>query len=135
MTDPSDEGSVEEEEQQQEMAEMAEMAEDDEENVENVEDMVIGADDDEEEDPRTPLLMNPAGDQSRAKTPSFNEMVFTFPSVVKRSILKNSSRDTRLNISNAGTFLTVPTAGVPLPSPVYSTSTPSGIPLSFFGKT
>ena len=129
MTDPSDEGSVEEEEQQQEMAEMAE---DDEENADG---MLIGADDDEEEDPRTPLLMNPAGDQSRAKTPSFNEMVFTFPSVVKRSILKNSSRDTRLNISNAGTFLTVPTTGVPLPSPVYSTSTPSGIPLSFFGKS
>ena len=128
MTDPSDEGSVEEEEQQQEMAEMAE---DDEKNLEDV---VIGADDDEEEDPRTPLL-NPAGDQSRAKTPSFNEMVFTFPSVVKRSILKNSSRDTRLNISNAGTFLTVPTTGVPLPSPVCSTSTPSGIPLSFFGKS
>ena len=133
MSDPSDEGSVEDvahvEEQRQEMAEMAE------DDKKNLEDVVIGADDDEEEDPRTPLLMNPAGDQSRAKTPSFNEMVFTFPSVVKRSILKNSSRDTRLNISNAGTFLTVPTTGVPLPSPVYSTSTPSGIPLSFFGKS
>ena len=133
MSDPLDEGSVEdvadEEEQQQEMAEMAE------DDKKNLEDVVIGADDDEEEDPRTPLLMNPAGDQARAKTPSFNEMVFTFPSVLKRSILKNSSRDTRLNISNAGTFLTVPTTGVPLPSPVYSTSTPSGIPLSFFGKS
>ena len=94
-------------------------------------------DNDEEEDPRTPLLTNQGAGQSQLKTPSFNELVFNFPSMAKRSILKKPRevQDLRLDISNARTFLTVPTNGAPVSSPFYSTSTPLEIPLTFFGES
>ena len=101
------------------------------------EDVFDGEDDG---DALTPLMNQYEASQSKTKTPSFNDIAFRFPSVVQQGGPRNSKevQDVRMDVPTVTTFLSVPTNAVsfpsPLPSPIYSTSTPMGMPLNFFGK-